>query len=90
MAGLTYHSFYRIIMILTRDHTPGHASLGTANGLAELAQSLAAAIGPTVISSLFAVSAKRHLLGGYMWVVFMLVLSGFGSWMVKRIRKYRD
>ena len=77
-------------MILTRDHTPGHASLGTANGLAELSQSLAAAIGPTVISSLFAVSAKRHLLGGYMWVVFMLVLSGFGSWMVKRIRKYRD
>ena len=73
----------RIIMILTRDHTPGHASLGTANGLAELAQSLAAAIGPTVISSLFAVSAKRHLLGGYMWVVFMLVLSAFGSWMVK-------
>ncbi|KAI0681942.1 major facilitator superfamily domain-containing protein [Cerioporus squamosus] len=70
-------------MILTRDHTPGHASLGTANGLAELAQSLAR-------RSLFAISAKKHLLGGYMWVVFMLVLSGFGSWMVKRIRKYRD
>ncbi len=77
-------------MILTRDHTPGHASLGTANGLAELAQSLAGAVGPTVISSLFAISAKTHLLGGYMWVVFMLVLSAFGSWMVKRIRKYRD
>ncbi|KAI0687446.1 major facilitator superfamily domain-containing protein [Cerioporus squamosus] len=74
---------FSIIMILTRDHTPGHASLGTANGLAELAQSLAR-------RSLFAISAKKHLLGGYMWVVFMLVLSGFGSWMVKRIRKYRD
>ncbi|RPD57572.1 MFS general substrate transporter [Lentinus tigrinus ALCF2SS1-7] len=81
---------FSIIMILTRDHTPGHASLGTANGLAELAQSLAAAVGPTVISSLFAISAKKHLLGGYMWVVFMLILSGFGSWMVKQIRKYRD
>ena len=52
----------RIIMILTKDHTPGSASLGTTNGLAELFQSLAAAAGPIVVSSLFAISAKRHLL----------------------------
>ncbi len=77
-------------MILTRDHAPGSASLGTANGLAELAQSLAGALGPTVVSSLFALSATQHLLGGYLWVVFMIFESGFGSWVARRIRKYRD
>ncbi|KAI0745943.1 MFS general substrate transporter [Earliella scabrosa] len=81
---------FSIIMILTRDHTPGSASLGTANGLAELAQSVAATLGPTVVSSLFAVSASNHLLGGYLWVVFMILESGFGSWVARRIRKYRD
>ncbi|KAH9895113.1 MFS general substrate transporter [Cubamyces lactineus] len=81
---------FSIIMILTRDHTPGSASLGTANGLAELAQSLASTVGPTIASSLFAVSASKHLLGGHLWVVFMLLESGFGSWVARRIRKYRD
>ncbi|KAI0661315.1 MFS general substrate transporter [Cubamyces menziesii] len=81
---------FSIIMILTRDHTPGSASLGTANGLAELAQSLAGTVGPTIASSLFAVSASKHLLGGHLWVVFMLLESGFGSWVARRIRKYRE
>ncbi|KAI9060327.1 MFS general substrate transporter [Trametes sanguinea] len=81
---------FSIIMILTRDHTPGSASLGTANGLAELAQSLAATIGPTIASSLFAVSASKHLLGGYLWVVFMLLQSGWGLWVARQIRKHRD
>ena len=39
----------RVVMILTRDYTPGSASLGTANGLAELVQSLAMTVGPTII-----------------------------------------
>ncbi|KAI0769763.1 MFS general substrate transporter [Trametes elegans] len=81
---------FSIIMILTKDHTPGSASLGTANGIAELAQSLASTVGPTVASSLFAFSASKHLLGGHLWVVFMLLESGFGSWVARRIRKYRD
>ncbi|KAI0355607.1 MFS general substrate transporter [Trametes cingulata] len=81
---------FSIIMILTKDHAPGSASLGTANGLAELAQSLASTIGPTIASSLFAVSATKHLLGGYLWVFVMLLESGFGVWVARRIRKYRD
>lgn len=77
-------------MILTRDHAPGSASLGTANGLAELAQSLASTVGPTFANSLFAVSASKHLLGGHLWVVFMLLLSAFNCWVARRIRQYRD
>ena len=38
-----------IVMILTKDHAPGSMSLGTANGLAELAQSISASIAPTVV-----------------------------------------
>ncbi|KAI0820024.1 MFS general substrate transporter [Trametes gibbosa] len=81
---------FSIIMILTRDHAPGSASLGTANGLAELAQSLASTVGPTIASSLFAVSASKNLLGGYLWVVFMLLLSLLNCWVARRIRNYRD
>ncbi|KAI0332370.1 MFS general substrate transporter [Cubamyces sp. BRFM 1775] len=81
---------FSIIMILTRDHTPGSASLGTANGLSELAQSLAMAVGPTIASSLFAFSASKHILGGHLWVVFMLLEVAFGSWTARRIRKYRN
>ncbi|EIW63486.1 MFS general substrate transporter [Trametes versicolor FP-101664 SS1] len=81
---------FSIIMILTRDHAPGSASLGTANGLAELAQSLASTVGPTFASSLFAVSASKHLLGGHLWVLFMLLLSVFNCWVARRIRHYRD
>ncbi|KAH9858823.1 MFS general substrate transporter [Lenzites betulinus] len=81
---------FSIIMILTRDHAPGSASLGTANGLAELAQSLASTVGPTIASSLFAVSASKHLLGGHLWVVCMLLLSLFNCWVARRIRNYRN
>ncbi|KAM5534538.1 hypothetical protein V8D89_011742 [Ganoderma adspersum] len=81
---------FSIIMILTKDHTPGTTSLGTANGLAELFQSIAAALGPITVSSLFAVSAKKHLLGGYLWVVLLVLESGFGAWVAGRIRRYRD
>ncbi|TBU33708.1 MFS general substrate transporter [Dichomitus squalens] len=81
---------FSIIMILTKDHTPGTTSLGTTNGLAELFQSLAGAAGPIVVSSLFAVSAKKHLLGRYLWVVFMVLESGFGAWVAYRIRRFRD
>ncbi|KAI0769762.1 major facilitator superfamily domain-containing protein [Trametes elegans] len=48
---------------------PRSASLGTASGLAELAQSLAGA--------------------GHLWVVFMLLESGFGCLVAWRIRRYR-
>ncbi|PIL35917.1 MFS general substrate transporter [Ganoderma sinense ZZ0214-1] len=81
---------FSIIMILTKDHTPGTTSLGTANGLAELFQSIAAALGPITVSSLFAISAKKHLLGGYLWVVLLVLESGFGAWVAGRIRRYRD
>lgn len=40
---------HRIIMILTKDHTPGTSSLGTANGMAEFAQSLAGVFAPTIV-----------------------------------------
>ncbi|OCH87038.1 MFS general substrate transporter [Obba rivulosa] len=81
---------FSIIMILTKDHTPGTSSLGSANGLAEFFQSAAGALGPTIISSLFAVSVSKNLLGGYLWVVLMVLFSFIGVWLAKRIKQYRD
>ncbi|EMD37323.1 hypothetical protein CERSUDRAFT_50458 [Gelatoporia subvermispora B] len=81
---------FSIIMILTKDHTPGTTSLGTANGLAEFFQSSAGALGPTIISSLFAFSVSKNILGGYLWVVVTVLFSFVGVWLAKRIKKYRD
>ncbi|GBE80717.1 predicted protein [Sparassis crispa] len=81
---------FSIIMILTKDHTPGTMSLGTSNGMAEFAQSSLAALGPTVVSSLFAFSASNNILGGQLWVIIMVLVTLLGGSFAERIRKYRD
>ncbi|EPT00739.1 hypothetical protein FOMPIDRAFT_1122034 [Fomitopsis schrenkii] len=81
---------FSIIMILTKDHTPGTSSLGTANGMAEFAQSLAGVFAPTIVSSLFAFSASHHVMGGYFWVIIMVSVSAVSGWFAEQLRKYRD
>lgn len=48
---LTGSRLSSIIMILTKDHTPGTSSLGTSNGMAEFAQSLMGVFSPTIVRS---------------------------------------
>ncbi|KAH9935706.1 major facilitator superfamily domain-containing protein [Fomitopsis serialis] len=79
---------FSIIMILTKDHTPGTSSLGTSNGLAEFAQSLASVFSPP--SSLFAFSSSRHILGGHFWVVVMVLISVVSGWFAEQMKRYRD
>ncbi|KZT71985.1 MFS general substrate transporter [Daedalea quercina L-15889] len=81
---------FSIIMILTRDHTPGTASLGTANGLAEFAQSFAGVFAPAIVSSLFAWSASHHILGGQFWVVVMILVALLSGYFAEQLRKHRD
>lgn len=81
---------FSIIMILTKDHTPGMSSLGTSNGMAEFAQSFASVFSPTIVSSLFAFSATRNVLGGHFWVVAMVLITLLGSVPAQRLRKFRD
>ncbi|KZT10758.1 MFS general substrate transporter, partial [Laetiporus sulphureus 93-53] len=81
---------FSIIMLLTKDHTPGTSSLGTSNGLAEFAQSLAAVFSPTIVSSLFAFSVSKHVLDGHLWVIIMVVLAVFSGTFADRLKKFRD
>ncbi|KAF9805229.1 hypothetical protein IEO21_09135 [Rhodonia placenta] len=81
---------FSIIMILTKDHTPGTSSLGTSNGMAEFAQSLMGVFSPTIVSSLFAFSATHNVLGGQFWVVVLVLLSVLFTVPAERLRKYRD
>ncbi|KZT17973.1 hypothetical protein NEOLEDRAFT_295924 [Neolentinus lepideus HHB14362 ss-1] len=77
-------------MILVRETAPGPASLGTTNGLTEFMQSAFGSLSGVVISSLFAVSASKHLLGGQVWVVFSIVIALLASGFAERIRKHRN
>jgi len=58
------------INLMVNNSAPTKSSLGIFNGLSQSASSLAQTIGPIFISSLFAVSITRHILGGHLvWVV---------------------
>ncbi|KZT22272.1 MFS general substrate transporter [Neolentinus lepideus HHB14362 ss-1] len=81
---------FSIVMILVRETAPGPASLGTTNGLTEFVQSAFGSLSGVVISSLFAVSASKHLLGGQLWVVFSIVVALLASGFAERIRKHRN
>ncbi|PCH36125.1 MFS general substrate transporter [Wolfiporia cocos MD-104 SS10] len=81
---------FSIIMILTKDHTPGSSSLGTSNGMAEFAQSFAGLFSHAIISSLFAFSASKHVLGGYFWVLASVLISLLSNYPVEGMKKFRD
>ncbi|KAH9839273.1 MFS general substrate transporter [Rhodofomes roseus] len=81
---------FSIIMILTKDHTPGTSSLGTSNGLAEFAQALASVFSPAIVSSLFAFSSSNHILGGNFWVVVTVLISIGSGWFAEQMKRYRD
>ncbi|KZT66347.1 MFS general substrate transporter [Daedalea quercina L-15889] len=81
---------FSIIMILTKDHTPGTSSLGSSNGLAEFAQSFASVFSPTIVSSLFAFSSSNRILGGNVWVVVMVLISVVSGWFAEQMKRYRD
>ncbi|EPQ51854.1 MFS general substrate transporter [Gloeophyllum trabeum ATCC 11539] len=81
---------FSIVMILVREHAPGPASLGATNGLTEVAQGTFGSLGPTITSSLFALSASKHLLGGHLWAVFMVVVSALANGVAEWIKRHRD
>ncbi|KAL5511682.1 hypothetical protein ACEPAH_4900 [Sanghuangporus vaninii] len=66
---------FSLNMILVKDHAPGPSSLGSANGLAQFSQCLSRAIAPTFVSCLFAFSVDHNILGGNLWMIFMLAIS---------------
>ncbi|KAF7358943.1 Efflux pump azaL [Mycena sanguinolenta] len=73
---------YGVVWMFLTSSAPKE-SRGAVNGLGQTSVSVARAIGPAFSTSLFAVSAERHLLGGYA-VYVILGTIGIGSVMLAR------
>lgn len=61
--------------------------MGATNGMAQTVVSIVRAVGPAVSTSLFAVSVKHNLLGGYAVYLILIVLSGMSLFVVVRMPK---
>jgi hypothetical protein len=72
-------------MILVRENNPNPESLASTNGLVQFAMSLFRALGPAVLSSTFAASIDNHLLGGYAWLVVIVVICIYGTYSTRGI-----
>jgi hypothetical protein len=72
-------------MILVRHHTPSSSALGSTNGLVQFAMCVSRAVSPTFISSAFALSVEMELIGGYVWVIVMVLICLAGTSLTWRI-----
>ncbi|KAF7986456.1 hypothetical protein HWV62_31229 [Athelia sp. TMB] len=74
-----------IIMDMSYAAAPNKRSLGATNGIAQTVVSVVRAIGPAASTSLFALSVKHNLLGGYAVYLILAVLSGVSLIVVARM-----
>ncbi|KAF8879265.1 major facilitator superfamily domain-containing protein [Infundibulicybe gibba] len=65
--------------------SPNEHSLGATNGLAQTSVSLTRVFGPTISTSLFALSAERNLLGGYAVYVVLVMISSLAIPLAMRL-----
>ncbi|KAF8331797.1 major facilitator superfamily domain-containing protein [Amanita rubescens] len=65
--------------------TPSQDVLGTINGLAWMAATIASAPGPAMATSLFSLSHERNILGGYFVYVVFLSVSFFTLWLTSTL-----
>nr|P0DPB2.1 RecName: Full=Major facilitator-type transporter psiT2; AltName: Full=Psilocybin biosynthesis cluster transporter 2 [Psilocybe cubensis]ASU62245.1 putative transporter [Psilocybe cubensis] len=77
---------FPISMMLVKQTADKH-SLATANGLVQVAMTLARAFCPTISSSVFAYSTSHNILGGHFWVVVMVFISLVGVWQSTKIAR---
>ncbi|KDQ58164.1 hypothetical protein JAAARDRAFT_34978 [Jaapia argillacea MUCL 33604] len=77
---------FSIVMILIKESSPNPASLGATNGLAEFGQAISSALGPAIVSSLFALSMTHHVFGGHMWIVVITGVAIAVNWFPGRLR----
>ncbi|KAL4065393.1 major facilitator superfamily domain-containing protein [Scleroderma yunnanense] len=70
---------YSLHLILVKERSPSPASLSQSHGVVQFAMCSARAFAPFLASSLFAVSIDNDILGGYLWVIVMVIISVFAS-----------
>ncbi|KAG1722566.1 MFS general substrate transporter [Suillus lakei] len=75
-AYIVAYSTYSCIILYVNNGAPSRDLLGATNGLAQTLGSMMRAIGPTVVSSLFALSLEKNLAGGtaVYWIMCMIVI----------------
>ncbi|KAJ3565839.1 hypothetical protein NP233_g7383 [Leucocoprinus birnbaumii] len=76
---------YSVSLILCKEHSPAPTALAKTNGLVLLGMCLARAGAPAFVSSVFAWSIKYHVLGGYLWIIVMVLVCLLGCSLSKRI-----
>ncbi|KAF8078099.1 major facilitator superfamily domain-containing protein [Lyophyllum atratum] len=76
---------YSVSMILVKEHAPNPSSLGSTNGLVQFSMCLGRAFAPAFVSSAFALSVDKNLLGGNLWVVVMAVICCLASYTARSI-----
>ncbi|KAF8636621.1 hypothetical protein AX17_003431 [Amanita inopinata Kibby_2008] len=80
---------YSISMVLVKESVPSPASLGATNGLVQFAMCFSRAFSPAFVSSAFAWSLEKNVLGGHMWVIIMIVISIMGRSLSKSVVRHR-
>lgn len=97
------HIMFSVSMILTKENAPNAASLGQSNGLVQFTMCFARSFAPFVVryvcppsraglpscssSALFATSLEYNLLGGYLWLVIMIMISFLGMTTSRKIKQ---
>ncbi|KAG9315287.1 MFS general substrate transporter [Chiua virens] len=77
---------FPVIFILTTRAAPNKQSLGSTNGLSQSLTSIARAIGPASITSLFAASKEHNLLGGNLVYVVPILIATFWVMISRRLK----
>ncbi|KAJ7111799.1 major facilitator superfamily multidrug-resistance, DHA1 sub-family [Mycena epipterygia] len=62
-------------MIFTMDSAPNKASVGSVNGLAQMVGTTLRSTAPSFASSMFSLSVKNNLVGGYMVYIILILLT---------------
>lgn len=71
---------YSCVILYINNGAPSRALLGATNGLAQMLGSAMRAVGPTAVSSLFALSLQKNLIGGtaVYWIMCTIVILALG------------
>ncbi|KAG2145349.1 major facilitator superfamily domain-containing protein [Suillus bovinus] len=89
VAYIVAYNTYSCIILYINNGTPSKNLLGATNGLAQMLGSVMRAIGPIAVSSLFALSLEKNLLGGtaIYWIMCTIVILvlGFSTYLPKSL-----
>ncbi|PFH50074.1 hypothetical protein AMATHDRAFT_146063 [Amanita thiersii Skay4041] len=70
---------YCVNTLLIKQYTPNVSALGSANALVQFSICLSRAFSPAIVSFVFTRSQKWRVLGGYGWVLLLVLVSAGGN-----------